>query len=62
MVINDILLPDWVNDDSGDVAFELLSTITRLCVRAEYCQQAVTYGGLDLIINILKTFPKNAVS
>ena len=41
-----------------DVTSECLSTLSRLCVRAEYCQEALDKGALKIINDILVSFQR----
>ncbi|XP_071546624.1 armadillo repeat-containing protein 6 [Panulirus ornatus] len=49
------MIKDWLNE--SDTASELLSIVGKLCVRAEYCQEAVDHGALVVINDILVSFP-----
>ncbi|XP_066977269.1 armadillo repeat-containing protein 6 isoform X1 [Macrobrachium rosenbergii] len=53
------ILKDYLNE--SDTASELLSTVGKLCVRAEYCQLAVDKGALVVINDVLVSFPDHAV-
>ncbi|XP_027212248.2 armadillo repeat-containing protein 6 [Penaeus vannamei] len=46
--------------NESDTASELLSTVSKLCVRAEYCQEAVDHGALVVINDVLVSFPDHA--
>lgn len=48
-----------VKEFSGDseTTSELVAMVRKLCVRTEYCQQAVDHGGLSVINEILVSFP-----
>lgn len=48
------------NGDS-EATSELVGLVRKLCVRAEYCQEAVDHGGLKDINDILVSFPDHAV-
>uniref|UniRef100_A0A6A7FR70 Armadillo repeat-containing protein 6-like n=2 Tax=Hirondellea gigas TaxID=1518452 RepID=A0A6A7FR70_9CRUS len=50
-----------VKSGSGLVAGEALSTLSSVCVRAEYCRQATDLGALDVINSILLNFLDSAV-
>ena len=50
------------NGSAAEVAYELLCTLSRLCVRAEYCQLAVDCGALVVINDVLASYPKCPVS
>ncbi|XP_068217257.1 armadillo repeat-containing protein 6 [Palaemon carinicauda] len=52
------ILKDYLNE--SDTASELLSTVSKLCVRAEYCQLAVDKGALVVINDVLVSFPDHA--
>ncbi|XP_018021493.1 armadillo repeat-containing protein 6 [Hyalella azteca] len=43
------------------LAGEALATLSCVCVRAEYCQQATEAGALDVINSILINFPDSAI-
>ncbi|KAG7168597.1 Armadillo repeat-containing protein 6-like [Homarus americanus] len=49
------MIKDWLQD--SDTASELLSTVGKLCVRAEYCQEIVDHGALHVINNVFVSFP-----
>ena len=55
-----ILLTEWLND--ADTTSELMSTVAKLCVRAEYCQEAFDCGALLVINDVLTSFPDRPVS
>lgn len=46
----------------GDTTSELLSTVAKMCVRAEYCQEALDRGALLVINDVLISFPDLPVS
>lgn len=52
------VIKEWLRD--VEVASELLSTLANLCVRAEYCQQAVDNDALVVINNILVSLSDHA--
>lgn len=52
------VIKEWIRD--VEVASELLSTLSNLCVRAEYCQQAVDNDALVVINDILVSLPDHA--
>ncbi|XP_047491037.1 armadillo repeat-containing protein 6-like [Penaeus chinensis] len=52
------MIKDWLQE--SDTASELLSTVSKLCVRAEYCQEAVDHDALIVINDILVSFPDHA--
>ncbi|XP_076066743.1 armadillo repeat-containing protein 6 isoform X2 [Oratosquilla oratoria] len=49
------LLKDWMTE--SEPASELLLTVSKLCVRAEYCQEAVDNNALTIINDVLVSFP-----
>lgn len=53
------MLKDYLGE--SDTASELLSTVSKLCVRAEYCQLAVDKGAMTVINDVLVSFPDHVV-
>lgn len=52
-------IKEWLND--ADTTSELLSSVAKLCVRAEYCQEAFDRGALLVINDVLISFPDRPV-
>lgn len=53
------MLKDWLHE--SDTASELLYLVGKLCVRAEYCQEAVNHGALAAINDVLLSFPNHPI-
>lgn len=55
-----MVLTECLSD--GDTTSELLYTVAKMCVRAEYCQEALDRGALLVINDVLISFPELPVS
>nr|XP_045612554.1 armadillo repeat-containing protein 6-like isoform X2 [Procambarus clarkii] len=53
------MIKDWHHE--SETSSELLYVVGKLCVRAEYCQQAVDHGALCVINDVLTSFPNHAI-